>query len=727
MLPIGPTLPTPPATPPPPPEVDVTKPPKQSPEDVKRAKKFQSRVEAAKRNAKTYHSAWKTNVQLRLGKQGIRFTQGIQTDNEIQSEINPDWSLTKTKTANLFSQVPPIIGAHENVTYAAAVGPFVKALNFEFSEKRANVGAAMEECLNDAVNAAGIAAIDVGYAARFSPKEVPIADNIQGMPVASIPSDALQKILDGAKELGQPIPTRTIQHTTDYKFYTKRISPSDLLWPAEFTGSNFDDADWIGYRGRCSWSEAKAEFNLRDEQEEAVVGQITEHSTDHSLRSDANAADIAETDAVEYEVLYYWRYRVDPAEPSFKSIWKLVFVHGVEDAVIHEQWKGQQYDKLSGKYVGSCKFPIRVLTLTYISDNAIPPSDSAAGRPQVNDLRRSRSQMFQSRERSIPLRWFDVNRIDPAIQDSLMRGIVQGMIPTNGDGSRSVGEIARASYPSENLTFDQAAKQDLQESWQMGADQAGTMAQGRRTGTEAKIVQGNFSTRMGQEREKVSAFFVGIAEVMAGWMALYSDFPNLSDQERQAMQQAWDNKRILHDLVLRILPGSTIVTDPHVRIDQLSEYLNLTAKSGFVNVKPIIAEITELTGLDPTQIIVDPQPHEEKPNVSWRFSGKDDLISPMAVAMLMMTGQAPDEATLEKAKQLLLRAAAAPMPPDLQQPQVGMPGPQAGPQGGASPPPGPQAPMPPLVTGHVPMPTEDPHPNWHPMEKVAKRTRDLRG
>lgn len=718
--------PQPPPPPPPPPE----KPSRAaSAEDKARAVKLKSRVEAAKHNAIIYHRAWRTNVEIRLGRQVTRYTEGVPVYNDIQSEINPDWSLTKTKTANLFSQVPPIYATHENKTYAMAVGPFVKALNYEKGEKRANIGAAMEEALNDAVNAAGIAAIDTGYAARFETKETFEADSVGGVPSSSIPQEAFAKILAGAKELGQDIPTRTVETPTDYKFYHKRISPIDLLWPVEFVGSNFDDGDWIGYRGRCSWSEAKSEFRLKDDQKDSVVGALIDHTVDATLRSDAKATDLAETEAVGYVVLYYWRYRMDPDEKSFKSIWKLVFVDGLkgDEPAIHEQWKGQQYDNQKRAYVGCCRFPVQVLTLTYVSDNAIPPSDSAAGRPQVNDLRRSRSQMFQSRERSIPLRWFDVNRIDPAIQDSLMRGIVQGMIPTNGDGSRSVGEIARASYPSENIAFDQAAKQDLQESWQVGADQAGTMAQGRRTGTEASIVQQNFSTRMGQERNKVTNFYLRCMEVLAGWMALYSDFPSLADDERAAMQQAWDSKHVLHDLVLKILPGSTVVTDPKVRIAELAEYLNLTAKSGFVNVKPVIEEMTELHGLDVAQVVVDPHPPIEEPNISYRFSGKDDIINPVVMALLVKKNQAPSAQEIEEAKKLLTIGAAPPAPDALAQ-QLGGSQPQAGPQQSGAPT-APGSPVGPPTTppSHAPMPIEPAHPDWHPMEKVAKRTRDLRG
>src|SRR5581483_1214360 len=239
-------------------------------------------------------------------------------------------------------------------------------------------------------------------------------------------------------------------------------------------------------------------------------------------------------------------------ELSFSCIWEIVFVQGKKAPVIHRPWRGQQ--KVSdGVYIGAQRFPIRFLTLTYITDNPVPPSDSSAGRPQVNDLRLSRTQTMQNRARSIPIRWFDTNRIDPLIADNLMRGQVQGMIPLQGGGERSIGEVARASYPKEDFEFDAMTKSDLMEVWQFGnGSGAAPQPQHRQTKAEAQSNAMQFQTRIGQERNRVAQFFLSVCEVLAGYMVLYSDFPNLSPQEKQAMQQAWNQKQVLHDLVLKI-------------------------------------------------------------------------------------------------------------------------------------------------------------------------------
>src|SRR3990167_3010153 len=143
---------------------------------------FAGRIEASKRDTKQRLPEWKKNVELRLGRPSSLASGVTDVNDDSQAEINPDWSLTKTKTANLFSQVPFVSGTHENKQYAPAIPPFIKSLNYELGEKRANVGVVMEERLNDTVNAAGVGVAYVGYAARFVPKTVPAVEQLRQLP-----------------------------------------------------------------------------------------------------------------------------------------------------------------------------------------------------------------------------------------------------------------------------------------------------------------------------------------------------------------------------------------------------------------------------------------------------------------------------------------------------------------------------------------------------------------
>lgn len=618
---------------------------KEAEEEV--VKYFKNEIAQSKRERKTRLDQWRRNVHARLGKTvgAVENTADSEIANDLQSEVNPDWSLTKTKTANLFSQVPVVRGTHLNKKYAPAIQPFLKQLNYDLGPKRANVAALMEECLADAINAAGFGCAFVKYVARFDEKEVPDAS-----PMMQQLPEALQSL---AAKVGA-IKTKKVTVTTSAKIDAKRFSPKNFLWPKGFEGSDFDDADWLGRDGSMPWGEAKNEFKLKDEDKATVIGDKSER-TDERLSEpmDGHDAD-GMFEEVEYQDIYYWRHRVDPDEKSLKTIWRLCFVKGIDKPVIHEQWKGQELVEGTYDYVGSCKYPIRVLTLTYISDNPIPPSDTEAGQPQVADMRLSRSQMFMNRRYSTPLRWFDSNRVNAEVRDLLMRGYFQGFIPTNGEGSRVVGEIARASYPGEDLAFDRQVKGDLMETWQVSPAQSGVYQAGERTKAEVELTQANFTTRIGQERFKTTTFFLGIVEVMAGYEALYSDFPVLSDEERQTMEQAWDRKTILHDLVFDVLPDSTIVLDSEQRIQRALRALNMTMQSGLINPAIPIAEIWNLSGFDAAEIMMPPSDKRpDAPNISYRFSGKDDLMNVAVMSLLVENKQNPSPQSVETAKAIL--------------------------------------------------------------------------
>jgi hypothetical protein len=683
------------------------------------AKSLHGRVEVAEKQRRDLTNTWRRNVELLMGDIGTRTAVGadINTgdDDDLQSEINPDWYLTKTKRANLYSQVPQVQGTHENMQYAAAIPPFMKQLNYELGEKRSNVGVAMFETLADTINAAGIGFVMVDYVARFDEVDVPAID------VSMLSPDQVQMGIKAGL-----IPMIKAPKMVSDKFPITRIAPLDGIWPPDFAGSNFDDGDFVGYRGRVSEADAAHMFDLDDEQLQKAV-TTSGSGRDETLRtSNTEARDRLSKKVVEFDRIFYWRHRFDKNEMSLKAIWEIVWVKGIKEPVKHEPWNGQRYDEQTGKYVGSCKFPVRICTLTYISDNPIVPSDTEAARPQTNDLRRSRTQLFQQRQRAIPLRWFNVNQIGQDIQSQIMDGTYQGWLPVNGTGERAVGEVARASYPSENFAFDQETQADLMNMWILPPAAMGQMPAGRKTSGEVQGANAGFGTVMGAEKARVQQFFLSIVEVLAGFLALYSEFDILTAEEKQRMEQTWDRQHVLHDLVLNIRPDAMIALDPQVRIQRLSQFLNLTVKSGYVAPKSIIIEMAELTGLDPNIVVVDPQPKPpDDPQISYRFSGKDDLTNVMVLATLMAKGHVPTPENINQAKLLLLDAAnPQPQPPSAPG-GPGVPGQPPGP-GGPGGPPAAAPPHPPMAQPLHPAEAEN-HAGWALASKVAKRSRDMNG
>jgi hypothetical protein len=653
-------------------------------------------------------ASWTVNVDYRRGKQ-------FDTDSDQDRiAIMTDWANTKAKQAQLFSQVPEVRLTPKRPEYKDAVPVFSRKLNEILT--RARVGVAMDEALPDCINAAGVGAALISYESRT-----------QGTRLVPVPPPEAVAQLQAT---GQPVPMQEMPNTTDTRFRIQRISPADLLWPIEFTGSDFDDASWLGRSGRMPWSDALHVFGgptgLQPGDKELVVGGDNRTYLD-VLTHGIDRERFREPDVVAFDEIFYWRHLFHPEETNFDAIQRLVFVVGKNAPVLDEPWAGQK--RAGDKVLGSCKMPIRVVTLTYISDESIPPSDTAIGRSQVDELIRARSQMVRQRENSLPIRWFDVNRVAPEVQDTLIRGTWQGMIPMNGDGSRSVGEVARATYPREDFEFQTIAKNDLSESWQVTPAQGGG-GQRPNSASEAQITQANFATRIGYERARVVKFFVGIAEVVGGLLSLFGEF---SQEELQALG-GWDREHIANYFVYTVRADSTVLLDADQRSERLMKFLNMTAKSGFVDVLPIITELAELAGLQPADVVRPPNPPMSDPlNVSLRLTGAHDLMDPMTLAMLLKSGQAPDAQAIAAARQLIQSVKPTQAQPSM---LVGANG-QLTPNPDAEPTSGPNtvdvmsggAPLQDGGMPHVPAlapqqaPVGDSNPEWTQLSRIDTRTR----
>ena len=603
---------------------------------------FKARIDQTKTKRRELLRDWQLNVDYRRGK----FSDLDSDDNRIS--VPMDWAATKSKVSQLFSQLPQTVltGAGP---YQAAAPVVQKRLNWRLD--KAKVGAAMDEAFPDAVNAAGFGVVMAGYESREEMRQVPaVPDEMLGQ---------MDKLL-----IGMGLKQREMKdepYIVDRRFFVDRVSPDSFLWPLTFKRSDFDFSPWIGHSGTKAFAEALALEWVTEDEKDTVCGDSK--AAQDRLTTDGDEATYVDDDVVGYDEIFYWRYLYHPEEKHFCAIQHMVFVEGKTEPVINEPWKGQRYDEEIGTYIGARRFPIRVLTLNYISDEALPPSDSAIGRPQVKELMKYRSDLSEQRDHSKPLRWYNTDRIDADIQTLIMQGDWNGFIPVQGDGTRAIGEVARSNYPRDNYEGDKVIKGDLMEAWSIGPNQGGAMAaSGEHSASEARIVQGNFATRIAQERARGVAFFLGVADVMLGLMCLYDDFelPDPKDGERLMM---WDRTRISHELAFSVRGDSTVLLDAGQRIDRIAKFLNLTGKSGYVNPKPIIEELAALSGLDPSEVVVEPpQKGPEKPNVSFRFSG-EDMMNPIALGTAIKGEVAPGPEEIQAAAKMIAAGMALLPPP----------------------------------------------------------------
>jgi hypothetical protein len=646
-------------------------------------KEINEQLRKAKELCKSYRrkliTNWSTSIDFRRGK-----PFASQTD-EDQVAVNLDWSLTKAKQAQLFSQVPQIRINHGQDTQAPWVASFERKVNDMLID--GGIESAMDECLPDCINAAGIGVVLVSYETLTEDKQVPAVD-------LSVLAPEMQSQIQqsGTMPDGTQVPMETVPQTIDSRYVVRRISPSDFLWPVDFSGSDFDNAQWLGRSGRVSWAEAVKLFNLKEEDKDDYLG-TDRHQLDY-LTNDLDRDAAVSEDKVEFDEIFYKESAYSTEAKKFATIHHVVFVAGKSDPAIDEPWKGQRLDEQRDALLGAQRFPIRVLTLTYITDDTIPPSDSAIGRPQVNELNKLRTIDIRQRERSIPMRWADVNRVDPMIMQSIMKGTWQAVIPVQGDGSRILGEVARAQFPNEDFAFDKIVKQDLTMAWVLGPNQVGSGADVETKGESQNIAQG-VQTTIARERAKVASFVVGIGKVLGGLVALYEDPQGFGDGFDPAISKA---------LSYSILTDSTVLLDSNQRLQRLDHFVNVYGKSGWVNLEPVLKEIALLTGLDPNIAIQAPPPAPpEKPNISLRLTGAQDAMNPLLLAFLINSGQAPNPDQIEQAKALIQKAVV--------NPAIAPPAPPVGPDGQPAPP----GPPPPPGVG-------DANPNMTTMPKITERS-----
>ena len=102
-----------------------------------------ARIDRCKRVRKNLVKPWSDNVDYRRG------TPFTEYDDEDRINVNIDWSMTKAKHAQLYSQTPQVYLSPKQKKYEQAVEVFSKQLKNTLDE--ANVGAAMDESILDAM------------------------------------------------------------------------------------------------------------------------------------------------------------------------------------------------------------------------------------------------------------------------------------------------------------------------------------------------------------------------------------------------------------------------------------------------------------------------------------------------------------------------------------------------------------------------------------------------
>lgn len=607
---------------------------------------WRAKIDACRTKKKRLSPKWKLNVSYRTGRPS---DSALDANEDVNVPV--DWSRTKSKTANLFFQCPVVKTVARSPQFQPAASVYGAALNFEL-EHECKAYVMMDEVLSDTINASGFGVAMIGVDAEFETVEMPAINEANYTP------EQMQMIL---AQNGGVIPTIPTKRAIYTKYYTKRISPMNFLFPADFSGSDWQTAEWLGYDGLIPLAEAKRKGWVDDDYEVECADKLETLNSESDQRDNAPVGKY-----VKYSEVFYRKGVVSVATKDCRALGHLVIVDGRDQPVVDEDFKWQAYVQSSRQWLGLTTFPIKVLTLTTISDEALPPSDSEIGRPQVIELNRSRSQMIKQRDRSLPLRWFDVNMVDEMVAEQMRKGVYQDMIPMDGPGGNAIGEVARANYPRESFEFQNIITSDLDQAWAMGANQQGYATAGDTSASEANIMASAADIRLQYERSKVLRFFLEVAEGVGSLMQLFQDeakWVEVIGQDGLASLQAWDRRTIRGDFLFKARPDAAVHVDVgQKRIESLNLY-KLLRRDPLINPQFLVMELVELHGYDPSKVMAKPEPPQPKPaNIRFSFDGPD-MANPMIVALVQKNSPTPlNPEDLAAAKALMKDAGIPELP-----------------------------------------------------------------
>jgi len=595
-------------------------------------KAWESRIKAAETKRDSFADLQRENVDAYKGE---ILNDAPSTDTVI---VPKDFANVEQKKAQLFFQQPDIQATALSVLQGQedAVTIWQAVLNQYLGPHGVDALTCVDECLFDCLCPAGYAASKIGYTV-VQDGEIPIQvgeqprlDPMTGQPQMDPTSG--EPMMD---PVTQPGPKIIFE-----EYFWKRFSPLKVLVPADFYGSDYDQAAWIGMEFVKPFSVAKDEYQLPDD----FGGTVTKDK--NLLIEDEESTDSSAKFVKGWE-LWYKASLFDRKEKHPQRLRRLVMIDGHDTPCVHENSPYQKFDPESGRLTGGMVgFPVHVLTLRYLGDSAYPPSDCTVSRNQVQELSETLTTMLLQRKRAVPMRFADLGRIGGEDGLSkLQKNIWQAVIPLESydKDNPPVAEMAMAAYPRDNYQIADAIERDISEAWAMGANQRGNETDTTRTATELNLIQKNTDTRLDKERARVLLWYIKGVEKLASLIQMFADeqdYVQIVGQGGVQRLAVWDKNTVQGKFAYALRPDSSIKIDAASDRKQALEFVNYSAKSPFINQQELMTWVTKKFNLDPAKLITKPpESGPPPPNVSFRFSG-EDFIGPQAPMVMQIIQQA---------------------------------------------------------------------------------------
>jgi hypothetical protein len=599
------------------------RPPLDLPMDEKTFGQWKLRIDASKDVTKTKRDEWKDYVRAYMA----RYLDTSPRKHQICVPL--EYAYVQFKAAALAFQMPEMHLKPKNPQSAPAVPVFQAGLNHELGHENADVKACLDQCLIDVLTC-GIAASVIGYTPHFRTRQVPVMQDT----VDPMGQPTRVPVMDPAT--GEP-QMQDEEYLAAEEYFWDQMPPEDLLVPVEFVGSNFDRAGFTGRKFELPFDQAAERYGVTESTVEVFTEPRETLSSDTQPRRDAASSKVVRG----YEIWYLSSvYDVASGDlPGQRR--KLVILEGFEDGPVEHKPSPYQWMGEDGKLKGMEGSPIHVLTLRFLPGSAYPMSDVEMGLPMSQEISTFRTQMMQRRDREIPFRAYNRERMDPETLEKVKTGQIGDNIGVDGPPNEIFGVIGAPTHTRESFEAGNVTKTDFDQTWAMG--NVGVVEPEARTATEVNKASGATEVRLDNERTWVLRWLVKGASKFAALLQRFMDeqrFVEIAGPDGLPALQAWNRESVQGEFVFSARPDSALRLDADVARRQALNLYNQLGKDPNVRRTELLRSVLTTYGMDHSKIVVEtppPEPKPEPPKISLALKG-EDLMNPQVLGILAQLG-----------------------------------------------------------------------------------------
>lgn len=607
------------------------------------------------------------------------------TPNSDTAAVPSDFWFIEQKKAGTIYRLPDVFlkALQPGKQDAAVVGQ--AALNAKLGPNGLNILPRLKQVLFDVLCSTGYGAIKVGME--------PVQAKPVRMQTGTEPDPSAQPgaVLGLSGAASRPV-FGMVPHIVCKRYFAEHVSPGDLGVDPSFVGLDFDDAGFVFVRFR------------EDVKDESMGG--SDAADERRLTPLSSGAQAARSkQRIGYEVWYKAaRYDDDAYHPD--QIRMFTCYEDDQQAAVtprespYQRWT-MPADPQTGapaqevptwepgaELSGMIGYPIAPLTLRFISDAWMVPSDCTMARNTADIISKGHTQMIQYRDRSIPQYGYDSTRVDKDTQNKIARNDIGAGIPFNGPGADSTWPIQKGEFGRERFEFHEIGMQLLHKIWGISENRTSEATGG--TATEAQIIEAGSQNREAQERDAFMGWYVNkvVAKIWV-LLQLFADeqefvemlgadvqrLQSIPDEIKQQAQQGgqdphvlvpWNKDAIQGRMAFSFKANSQLFLDVAQYRKQLMDLYQFFANSPTVDRTEIEREILQAYGFDPSKCVHPPPPKTAEPPKATLSFGGDDMnpLMPQAIIVLdilQKLGIPIDPAVIATA---IARAEAMPAPAD---------------------------------------------------------------